>query len=76
MTKPILPDQFQKLFIFLSSTEELFNYLPRSIVPSEYGGYLEDYYMTDWLNKAHKQHQRFPKAGEPNFFDISSCSFN
>ncbi|GFY53588.1 CRAL-TRIO domain-containing protein [Trichonephila inaurata madagascariensis] len=66
MGKPIVPEFVSKLFIFHSSTEELFNYFPASLIPQEYGGDLEDYYMSEWLTNAKEQHKIYPEGGQRN----------
>ncbi|GFQ98235.1 CRAL-TRIO domain-containing protein [Trichonephila clavata] len=68
MAKPILPEFVKKLFIFHSSTEDLFNYFPASLIPQEYGGDLEDCFMLEWLTKAKEHHKICPEGGQSNIF--------
>ncbi|GIY17710.1 clavesin-1 [Caerostris extrusa] len=42
--KLVLPASLRNMFNFHSSTEELFDFFPRSIIPKEYGGELENYF--------------------------------
>ncbi|XP_054718620.1 alpha-tocopherol transfer protein-like [Uloborus diversus] len=47
--KNFLTDKFRKRIFFHSKMESLFDHFPRSILPTKYGGTLEDYDMTEWL---------------------------
>ncbi|GFS57489.1 CRAL-TRIO domain-containing protein [Nephila pilipes] len=66
MAKPILPEFVKNMFIFHSSTEELFDYFPRSVIPNKYKGELVDYYSSNWLMKANEQQKTFPGGGQRN----------
>ncbi|GIY41574.1 alpha-tocopherol transfer protein-like [Caerostris extrusa] len=53
---------------FLSDPEELFDYFPRSVLPPEYGGHLEDTSTDGWIRKANKWHEQDTAAGQCNFY--------
>lgn len=51
LVKPFLSAKIKKRFFFHTKMDDLLNHFPRSVLPTEYGGSLEDYDMTDWLAK-------------------------
>ncbi|GFR01187.1 retinaldehyde-binding protein 1 [Trichonephila clavata] len=46
--KPVLTEKIKKRVHFHSDVEELFDYFPRSILPAEYGGDLNEKIEDDW----------------------------
>lgn len=51
LLKHFLSDKFKKRIHFHSGSETLTQFFPKSILPADYGGDLEDYDMTDWLRR-------------------------
>ncbi|XP_035226930.1 alpha-tocopherol transfer protein-like [Stegodyphus dumicola] len=49
LIKPFLSAKLKKRMYFHSTSETLFNFFPRAVLPVHYGGELEDYDMTNWL---------------------------
>ncbi|KAF8778436.1 retinaldehyde-binding protein 1-like [Argiope bruennichi] len=55
--------------VFLhSSTKELLEYFPRSLLPVEYGGDLQLNSMKEWSRKANKNQETNTIKGQPNFY--------
>ncbi|XP_054718669.1 alpha-tocopherol transfer protein-like [Uloborus diversus] len=52
MMKPFLPEKIKNRAHFHPSPEELFQFFPRAVIPTKYGGYLQNYDMTDWFRRA------------------------
>ncbi|XP_055944749.1 retinaldehyde-binding protein 1-like isoform X1 [Argiope bruennichi] len=52
LVKPFLSDKIKKRVHFHSSNEDLLKFFPKSILPTEFGGELQNYDMYDWLRKA------------------------
>ncbi|GBO23109.1 hypothetical protein AVEN_168358-1, partial [Araneus ventricosus] len=68
LSKPFLPEYFNKIIYIHSSVDELFDYFPKSAIPAKYGGTLTEYYMADWLKKANAEQDNFPIGGQKNVF--------
>ncbi|XP_054716325.1 alpha-tocopherol transfer protein-like [Uloborus diversus] len=49
LAKHFLSEKIKKRTHFHSTPETLFKFFPRAILPTQYGGLLTDYDMTDWL---------------------------
>ncbi|CAL1273830.1 unnamed protein product [Larinioides sclopetarius] len=51
-----------------SSEKELLDFFPPSVLPTQYGGNLIEYYAADWYKKANLQHGNYPAEGQKNIF--------
>ncbi|GBM44352.1 hypothetical protein AVEN_140500-1 [Araneus ventricosus] len=61
--------KYQKqIVIFQSEPEDLLNHFPAYVLPSNYGGSLNDYHNGDLLRKLNREHGNFPIGGRPNYF--------
>ncbi|GBN67428.1 hypothetical protein AVEN_106647-1 [Araneus ventricosus] len=56
------------IVVFHSSPQGLFDYFPRSVLPTEYGGTLQDNATEDWMKTANKFHEEYTIEGQPNFY--------
>ncbi|GIY21460.1 alpha-tocopherol transfer protein-like [Caerostris darwini] len=63
-----LSEKIRKRIFFHSDPEELLDYFPRSVLPPEYGGCLEDTSTDDWIRKANKYFEQFKTEGQCNFY--------
>ncbi|GBO07988.1 hypothetical protein AVEN_178948-1, partial [Araneus ventricosus] len=66
--KPFLSAKMRQRIIFQSEPEDLLNHFPASILPSKYGGSLNDYHNGDLTRKLNREHGNFPITGLPNYF--------
>ncbi|GFT83320.1 hypothetical protein NPIL_443781 [Nephila pilipes] len=56
-------------FVYLhSSTEKLFDFFPRAILRTEYGGDHKENYKEDWLRKVNADHKQHWISSQPNYF--------
>ncbi|GFT13285.1 retinaldehyde-binding protein 1 [Nephila pilipes] len=66
--KPFLSEKIRNRVYFHSNTEKLFDYFPRAILPTEYGGDLRYDNMEDWSRKANADHKHHGVTGQPNYY--------
>ncbi|GFR29548.1 clavesin-1 [Trichonephila clavata] len=52
LIKPFLSDKLKKRIIFHNSIDTLLKYIPKSVLPVQYGGELKSYDVSDWLKRA------------------------
>ncbi|CAL1273838.1 unnamed protein product [Larinioides sclopetarius] len=60
LLKPLMPSAIKKIIRIHSSAEELLDYFPRSMLPTKYGGNLNEYYMDDRLKQINAQQDNYP----------------
>ncbi|CAL1278033.1 unnamed protein product [Larinioides sclopetarius] len=53
---------------FLRNSEELFDYFPPCILPTEYGGNIPEADIKDWIRRANREHENFKLRGQPNYY--------
>ncbi|GIY58982.1 hypothetical protein CEXT_23031 [Caerostris extrusa] len=63
-----MTDKIIKRVIFHSDTEGLFDYFPRSILPPEYGGHLDDTSTDDWSRRTNKYQEQDTAGGLRSFY--------
>ncbi|CAL1275468.1 unnamed protein product [Larinioides sclopetarius] len=66
--KRFLSAKIRSRVFFHHKVEELLDYFPRSVLPVEYGGDLQDASMKDWVRNANRDHQANTINGQPNFY--------
>ncbi|CAL1262112.1 unnamed protein product [Larinioides sclopetarius] len=66
--KPFLSQKIKSRIYFHSSTEELFDYFPRSVIPVEYGGELSDSDLKDWIRNSNEDFKQYVIEGRPNYY--------
>ncbi|CAL1273850.1 unnamed protein product [Larinioides sclopetarius] len=52
LLKPFISEKLKKRIIFHPNSKTLLNYFPKDVLPTQYGGNLETYDMSNWLRKA------------------------
>ncbi|CAL1278042.1 unnamed protein product [Larinioides sclopetarius] len=68
MIKPIMSEKIRNRVYFHSNKEELFHYFPRCIMPTVYGGDIQETAMEDWIKRANKEHTKCTLRGQPNYY--------
>ncbi|KAF8778848.1 Alpha-tocopherol transfer protein-like [Argiope bruennichi] len=66
--KHFLSAKIRKRVFFHSKPEDLLNYFPKSIIPTQYGGSLENYHDSELMNKLNEEVDSYPEKGLPNYF--------
>ncbi|GIY21465.1 clavesin-1 [Caerostris darwini] len=65
LIKPFLTDKIKKRVFLHNSPEALLNHFPRTVLPKQYGGDLENYDMSSWLKKAMAPEKLAVLGGRP-----------
>ncbi|GIY21457.1 retinaldehyde-binding protein 1 [Caerostris darwini] len=65
LTKNFLSEKIRNRVYFHKNVEELHQFFPRSVLPVEYGGELQDI-NTNWSRRANKEHETNDMEGQPN----------
>ncbi|GBO12846.1 hypothetical protein AVEN_167956-1 [Araneus ventricosus] len=68
LVKPFMPSSIRKIIRIHSSPEELLDFFPRSILPTKYGGDVNEYYMADRLKQINAEEDNYPVEGQKNTF--------
>ncbi|GBO04640.1 hypothetical protein AVEN_109958-1 [Araneus ventricosus] len=68
MAKHVLPKKMKERMIFHSKPEDLLNFFPPDMLPTQWGGTLTDYHDENIMQKFNKEHGRYPMGGPPNYF--------
>ncbi|KAF8778037.1 alpha-tocopherol transfer protein-like [Argiope bruennichi] len=68
LLRPFLPEKIRKRVHFHAKVENLLNYFPASMLPTEYGGNLREYDIRDWPRIANKEQKNHSLKGQPNFY--------
>ncbi|GBN89221.1 hypothetical protein AVEN_103312-1 [Araneus ventricosus] len=66
--KHFLTQKIKDRVIIHSEPSDLFDYFPRSIIPTQYGGTLLDHDMEDWIRRANREQEKNSIQGQPNFY--------
>ncbi|CAL1278028.1 unnamed protein product [Larinioides sclopetarius] len=66
--KPMMSEKIKSRVRFVRKLEELFDYFPRCIMPTEYGGDIPEADIKAWIKRAKKEHERFTLRGQPNHY--------
>ncbi|GFS35227.1 alpha-tocopherol transfer protein-like [Nephila pilipes] len=66
--KVFLSEKIRNRVYFHSSAEKLFDYFPRALLPTEYGGDLRENDMENWSRKANADHKKHGVTGQLNYF--------
>ncbi|CAL1299078.1 unnamed protein product [Larinioides sclopetarius] len=69
IVKPILSEKMTSRIHFHSKSEELLKFFPSSIIPTKFGGKLQDSIdMSEFLRNARKERERYTIEGRPNLY--------
>ncbi|KAF8778360.1 Alpha-tocopherol transfer protein-like [Argiope bruennichi] len=66
--KHALPRKIRERFFFHSKPEDLLNYFPSSVIPTQYGGSLDSYHDSELMQKLNDEINNYPEKGMPNYF--------
>ncbi|GBO25607.1 hypothetical protein AVEN_139550-1, partial [Araneus ventricosus] len=66
--KHFLTQKIKDRVIIHSEPSDIFDYFPRSIIPTQYGGTLLDHDMEDWIRRANREQEKNSIQGQPNFY--------
>ncbi|GBM57796.1 Alpha-tocopherol transfer protein-like, partial [Araneus ventricosus] len=69
LMKPFLSEKMRNRIYFHSNCEELLDIFPSSIIPTKYGGNLQESFdIMDFLRTASKECERYTVEGRPNIY--------
>ncbi|KAF8778892.1 retinaldehyde-binding protein 1-like isoform X2 [Argiope bruennichi] len=68
IAKLLFPKKIKQRVMFHSKPEDLLNFFPPDMIPTQWGGTLTDYHDENLLKKMNKEHGSYPIGGPKNYF--------
>ncbi|XP_055943730.1 alpha-tocopherol transfer protein-like [Argiope bruennichi] len=64
----LLTQKMRSRIFFHSSGEELLNFFPRSVLPTQFGGSIRDEDLPDWARRVNKDIKKYTILGQSNYY--------